>query len=90
VVSGKQAAAREILEEATRLLGKKGLRKYVNAVPVGSGAPRRRQPAIVAAARNGDADMVRLLLDHEADPTKAGSDLTDAYQAALLNDASSR
>jgi ankyrin repeat protein len=86
VVSNKPAAAAALLSEAKSLLGDRALRKYVNSVPVASGALKRREPPIVAATRNGNAEMVKLLLVHGADPTKAGSDLCDAFQAALLND----
>ncbi len=86
VASGKVPAATEVLKEARRLLGKRALRRHVNSMPVRSGTVQRREPPIVAAARNGNADMVRLLLEHGADPTRAASDLSDAFQAALLND----
>jgi ankyrin repeat protein len=46
-----------------------------------------RQPALVYAARTGDAGLLRLLLDHDADPDRAGADgLTAIAHAAARDD----
>ena len=86
VASGKVPAAEAVLKEARRLLGGSAFREYVNSMPVRSATGRRREPAIVAAARRGSAQMVGLLLRNGAESTKAASDTSDAFQAALLND----
>ncbi len=86
VETGKRSAVDVILNEAKKLLPAADLARHVNSMPSRGDGRQRREPAVVSAARSGKVEIVQALLAVGADPGKAGTDLCDAFQIALIND----